>query len=365
MARPKNEELREFVLRNVGDHPADIASFAAKSRGVTRASVNGYLRELILEGLLEATGKTKSRRYTTKELDQLIYRIDLKSPHERGVLPQEDVVWRDKFSSHFAGLPDNIVRICEYAFSEMVNNAIEHSAGSACVIFLSRYYDRIIITIKDDGIGIFKKITEACHLADEHDAILELSKGKLTTDRSRHSGEGIFFTSRMVDDFTLASGALAYIRRNKQTTEALLDVEKRPNRTGTAVNLEIATNADQTTAGTFEKYLDDELRFSKTVVPLRLASYEGDHLVSRSQARRIMSRVERFSTVILDFDGVAEIGQQFADEIFRVWAAAHPHVLLHPWNESSEVKRMIGHAKANASEDASQLSLSLEPKDDP
>ncbi len=35
-------------------------------------------------------------------------------------------------------------------------------------------------------------------------------------------------------------------------------------------------------------------------------------------------RFERFQTVVLDFTGVEEIGQDFADEVFRVFQRAHP-----------------------------------------
>lgn len=41
-------------------------------------------------------------------------------------------------------------------------------------------------------------------------AILELSKGKFTSDPARHSGEGIFFTSRMCDKFEILSKGLFF-----------------------------------------------------------------------------------------------------------------------------------------------------------
>ena len=56
--------------------------------------------------------------------------------------------------------------------------------------------------------GIFKKIQKALDLLDERHAILELAKGKLTTDPKHHTGEGIFFTSRMFDEFTILSGGV-------------------------------------------------------------------------------------------------------------------------------------------------------------
>jgi anti-sigma regulatory factor (Ser/Thr protein kinase) len=354
MARPKNENLREFILRNVAAHSADIASFAAKELGVTRASANGYLRTLVEEGLLTALGATKARRYRLKNLQEEIFRVDLTQKQ------QEDILWRDHFYSHFAALPENILRICEYGFGEIMNNAIDHSEGKNVLVGIERNYAKITLRIMDDGVGIFDKITRDCHLTDKHEAILELSKGKLTTDRTKHTGEGIFFTSRMFDEFTILSGGLAYMRQRQDNGEYLLDVEqKNPDQNGTCVQMEISTNAGQTIKETFEKYLGDEYKFAKTTIPLKLAQYEGEHLVSRSQARRIMMRAEKFMEVWLDFAEVAEIGQQFADEIFRVWATSHPNVRLSAFRTSPEVETMIQHALANATEDA-QLSLKLD-----
>jgi hypothetical protein len=48
-------------------------------------------------------------------------------------------------------------------------------------------------------------------------------------------------------------------------------------------------------------------------------------------------------SLVLDFKGVVLIGQAFADEVFRVFALAHPEVELIPLNANKEVRRMIAH----------------------
>ncbi|WP_081687044.1 STAS-like domain-containing protein [Chitinilyticum litopenaei] len=83
---------------------------------------------------------------------------------------------------------------------------------------------------------------------------------------------------------------------------------------------------------------------SKTLVPVRPAMIDNESLVSRSQARRLAARFEGFKMVVLDFDQVEEIGQAFADEIFRVFASDHPDVRLHTLNANTAVQRMIGRA---------------------
>ena len=75
--------------------------------------------------------------------------------------------------------------------------------------------------------------------------------------------------------------------------------------------------------------------------------YEGELLLSRSQAKRLITRFDKFLEVILDFQGVSEIGQAFADEVFRVFRNAHPNVQLEPINCSPAVQRMIAYISAD------------------
>jgi len=362
MARPRNQELREFLLGTLAHSPANVAVNAAKRFGISRASVNGYLRALVDEGLIEATGRTNARSYRLKALDTYEETFPI-SPELK-----EDVVLRERVSPHLRNLPANVEHICDYGFTEMLNNAIEHSEGTLCKIRLSRNYSIVSLDLIDNGVGIFNKIARECHLADKRQAILELSKGKLTTDSRNHSGEGIFFTSRMFDSFSIMSGELRYGRTKQDNDEWLVEssLQKRlaamqlgeEFARGTWVAMKIPTNAKQTAKEVFDEFVDDDARFSRTHVPLTLAKYEGENLVSRSQARRLLERVDRFSEVMLDFRGIAEIGQAFADEIFRVWAREHPRVKIVPENASPGVERMIRHASANAAEDSAAAAAS-------
>ena len=85
--------------------------------------------------------------------------------------------------------------------------------------------------------------------------------------------------------------------------------------------------------------------FNKTVVPVKLAQYGNDKLISRSEAKRLLERVELFKIVIFDFSNVDSIGQAFADEIFRVFALQHPEIELTFMHVNREVKQMIDRAK--------------------
>jgi anti-anti-sigma regulatory factor len=88
--------------------------------------------------------------------------------------------------------------------------------------------------------------------------------------------------------------------------------------------------------------------FHTTEVPVRLAQLSSQ-LISRSQGKWVVERATQFRTVVLDFEGVALVGQAFADEIFRVFATAHPEVRLRRVNTLPEVESLLRRFGAGAS----------------
>lgn len=83
------------------------------------------------------------------------------------------------------------------------------------------------------------------------------------------------------------------------------------------------------------------MKLGSQVVPVRLAQCGDEKLISRSQAKRLLLRLDGFKMVILDFKGVESIGQEFADQIFRVFAQTHPGMEVVPINTSKDVQQMI------------------------
>ena len=336
----QNPAIREFVLRNLAAHPRDITQVTATKFGLSRAASVGYLRRLQTEGLVKAAGRTKGRSYSLMPTIEEVFQIEI-SPD----LP-EDIVFRHRVLPHMSGLKPNLIALCQYGFTEILNNAIDHSGSENAVVIFRRDYAQISMTVIDFGIGIFQKLQNDFGLADPRTALLELSKGKLTSDRQRHAGEGIFYTSRMFDQFSVGSGELFYTRRRKNDDEWLIEAKTRDSPTqGTSANMTLSTDAEWTPQQVFAKYQKDDLVFRRTHVPLNLGRYPGEELVSRSQAKRVLARFEQFSEVILDFDGVKTIGQAFADEIFRVFQNDHPKTPIHAINTSKAIRQMIQHVR--------------------
>jgi anti-sigma regulatory factor (Ser/Thr protein kinase) len=336
--RKRSEEIRHFILENIEEHPADIAALTAEKFGISRQAVMKHIQGLAKQKALTVEGSTKNRRYRLHPLTHCSKTYFLADGLE------EDVVWDSDIKPLLNELPDNVKAIWLYGFTEMFNNALEHSSGETVTVQVYRTAVSTEISITDDGEGIFKKIQRALNLADERHSVLELSKGKFTTDPEHHSGQGIFFSSRMFDDFWILSGNVSFSHRRAEPEDWIL--ERQDSLSGTCVMMELDNNTSRTPKQVFDAFsTDDDYAFTKTVVPVRLAQYGDEMLVSRSQAKRLLVRVDRFKTVLFDFAAVEEIGQAFADEVFRVFAKQHPEITLTPINANRNVVQMINRAQ--------------------
>ncbi|QDT77462.1 hypothetical protein Mal35_08880 [Gimesia maris] len=335
--RKRGEEIRQFILKNVEKHSSDIVAITASQFQISRQAVNKHIKLLVEQKAILVKGATRSRRYSLHPLIEWSNSYDLENKLE------EDVVWQQDISKFLKELPDNVRDIWHYGFTEMLNNAIDHSSGSRVIIHIEKTASTTNIMIIDDGEGIFKKIQRELGLSDERHSVLELAKGKLTTDPNHHSGEGIFFSSRMFDRFAISSGSTYFSHEFDKTEDWI--IEHKENKSGTAVFMYLSNNSSRTSKGVFDNFTsNDDYGFTKTIVPVHLAQYGDDQLISRSQAKRLLVRIEKFKKVIFDFDEVETIGQAFADEIFRVFQLQHKEMELVAINTQKQVQQMISRA---------------------
>jgi anti-sigma regulatory factor (Ser/Thr protein kinase) len=349
MARPdRSPEIDAALLRAVSEHPRDLVSMVAAQLGLSRQRVHQQVQAL-------AAGSYLVKEGTTRPTYALGANRRFLRDYPRAGLA-EDRVWYGDLLPLLEHLPRNVLDIAHHGVTEMVNNAVDHSDAKDVSVSMECSGGQLHFKVADDGVGILRKITRALALPDERLALLELSKGKLTTDPQRHSGEGIFFTSRMFDVYRIASGGLVFDHDAKYDLDLLDDTHEIE---GTRVVMQIGTGSTRTVESVFDEYSSgpDDYAFAKTVVPVRLAKVGDENLVSRSQAKRLLQRVERFRCVVLDFDAVSGIGQAFADEIFRVFANAHPEVELLHVHAVPEVQQMIRRAEVLRDEQGGQLSL--------
>jgi anti-sigma regulatory factor (Ser/Thr protein kinase) len=335
--RQRAEQIRRFILEELTDKEfKDVSRLAAKKFGVSRHVIFKQLKRLEAKQLVEGRGQTKARvhRLAVNNSEKIFPVANLK----------EDDVWRDFVLPSLRDLSENVIAICQYGLTEMVNNVIDHSESNTCAVQVQRTSRSATLTVIDFGVGVFRKIQRLLELPSPQEAIFELTKGKVTTDPSRHTGEGIFYTSRAFDSFRLLSFGL-FLAHNREGDDWLLGTDD-SSQSGTLVAMTIDAHSTHSMQEIFEHYASarDDYGFNKTNVNLRLLDTGDESFVSRSQAKRVLARLPRFKEVILDFDGIASIGPAFADEIFRVFAAEHPQVHLQYHRANSDVERMIERA---------------------
>jgi anti-sigma regulatory factor (Ser/Thr protein kinase) len=343
----RSDRIDIALLAAVVAHPRDLTSFVASQLGVSRQTTAARARELVKSGLLARSGTTRPTYVLgPTRCGEFAYTLD-------GLA--EDQVWSRDIAPLLSNLPANIIDIAHYGLTEMVNNAIDHSEGKKLTVTVLSKDGEASLWISDDGIGIFRKIASALDLPDDRLALLELSKGKFTTDPKRHTGEGVFFTSRAFDHFEIAAGGLVFDHLVGHDMDVLHEDKLQHVKPGTTIIMSIATDSARTLKQVFEEYSSgpDDYTFAKTIVPVRLAQVGGENLISRSQGKRLMQRVDQFRHVMLDFTGVATIGPAFADEIFRVFAREHPEVELVATHAAPEVQQMIRRAEVARDQQAS------------
>ena len=340
--KQRGELIRSKILSDVGSHPQDIVNHIARKFSITPQAVHAHIQKLERENWLRTTGSKRGKKYYlgTNRLYKTLFKFSESIA--------EDKIWRDEYSHLFEGVTKNVKNICHYGFTEMVNNAIDHSNGTEVSIAVGLNQKEIHIFIGDDGEGIFQRIRKLCGYEDERQAMFELSKGKLTTDPKRHTGEGIFFTSRAFDYFLIESKGLQFSHQEIRETDKFEESGIRAAKIGTSVLMVIDRNSQRELEDIFDQFSSgpEEFRFNKTVVPIKLLQYGTENLISRSQAKRVMARIQQFEKVVFDFTDIENIGQAFADEIFRVYSIAHPGIDILAINMNEPVTKMVNRAFA-------------------
>jgi len=310
--------------------------------GISRQALNVHLNRLIDEDKIVRTGATRNARYSL--------RGHLPPPkYYRGEFTTEGLDENRVFQrialgqNLFHSLSPDAAALFQYVFTEILNNAIEHSESGTVRVSAVLEVRSVKAEISDNGIGIFSSIVQKLGLPDEHDALLQLVKGKTTTVPEAHSGEGIFFSSKAASILVIRSHRIQ-VEWNKKLKDVF--VSNRRHVKGTHVQIEVRRDSRTKLEDIFNEFAPQEFdyQFSKSRVQVKLL---GNKYISRSEARRLVLNLEKFMHIELDFKNVESIGQGFADEVFRVFTTNYPDIVVHAVNTSPAVGAMIQHAKGH------------------
>lgn len=319
-----------WITAAAAHHGDDLVAHVMQRLACSRRGARKLLAALVEARWLVASGTPRKMSYRPGTMRQVVRHYPLSGL-------QEDLPWAHDFAP-LLDLKPNVARLAQHAFTELLNNAIDHSGGSGVTVSVRQTGFHLQMLISDDGCGIFDSIQRSWQIGDPAVAMMELAKGKLTAQPERHCGHGLFFVARAADIFDLHANRQAFQRRpGKSGWFGLRPLERQ----GTSIFLAIALDTPRTLDDVLRAHAEQGYGFDRTEVALRLLTGPSIGLESRAQARRVTSRLTQFRRAKLDFSGIDEIGPAFADELFRVFARAHPDVELHPEAMAPRVAAMV------------------------
>lgn len=330
MPRPTLASATTWITPAAIAHGDDLVAHVMQRLDISRRRARKLIGLLVEARWLVVEGTRRKPRYRPGTLRQVVHHYALDGL-------AEDRPWAEHFAPAF-DLRPNVARLAQHAFTELLNNAIDHSGGTGVTVSVRQTGLHLQMLVSDDGCGLFQRIAQAWQIDDPRLAMLELGKGKLTTQPERHLGQGLFYVARAADIFDLHANRSAFQRRPGRS--GWFDV--RPvDRQGTSVYVAIALDTPRTLDQVLRSTAEQGYGLDRTEVSLRLLTGPNTWLESRAQARRVAARLDSFRHARLDFSGIDEIGPAFADELFRVYARAHPGVELVPAAASPRVAAMI------------------------
>lgn len=324
---------RDRVLDLVGWQPTSVGDLAT-TLGLSPQAVLHHLNAFRDEGLVRLVGQGRSAKWERCFSARFQWSRD--AAHEVG----ESLMWAEvkhALATDLADVSDPTLKVLEYTVTEILNNAIDHSEGSA--IFVQVAFDPrdVTIIVGDDGIGAFRKVREHFQLPTDLEAIAHIAKGRQTTAPDAHTGQGLFFSSRMVDLFEIEAGGRLWRVDNVRDDSTIASSIERP---GTRVVLRTSKQGTLTPKEVFDRHSIEEFEFDRGTFRVSLVSH-GHEFISRSEAKRLAVGLNLYGAVELDFSGVDFVGQGFVDELFRVWVNANPGTTITYVNANETVRFMI------------------------
>src|SRR5882724_7721100 len=205
----RGEEIRHFILQNVEKHAGDISKVTAAKFGISRQAVNKHLQKLRAEHALAESGQTRNRSYKLAPL------VEWKKTFPLTKELAEDIVWTNDISPAIGKMPENVTDIWFYGFSEMFNNAIDHSSASNITVHIRKTAATTEMAIYDDGVGIF-------------------------------------ISSRMFDSFDILSGGVFFAHAFGNSEDWILEARQYSH--GTAVWMKLDNHTARSMKKIFDKY---------------------------------------------------------------------------------------------------------------
>jgi anti-sigma regulatory factor (Ser/Thr protein kinase) len=342
--RKKEREFRSRLTEILSEleAPSNISKKLGEEMELSNAQITRYFKKAYEDGLIEITGYGKGKKYSLSKNTGSFKKIFSMNALKTS---SEDEIYNFHIEPALENCSKNLKLLTNHCCTEMINNVIDHSNAKKMTlsIFIS---NKIEILIEDDGIGVFESVKSYFKLNNYFEGLAEISKGKRTTDQKNHAGEGIFFSQRMCDQFTIEANGHKYeydSEVNDWSASGAFNIK------GSKVTLIFDSNTQKTPEEIFEKYTNHDFAFVHSdgfnVKPYILSVSE--RMVSRSEAKKLLAGAQKFNSITINFAGADGIGQGFADEIFRVFSNRYPNISLDYTNANSAINNMIQYVLKN------------------
>ena len=333
----KKTAIKRYILEKVSQGAPALSRTVAATFEVNPSTIHSYINELEKDNIIK---KVKRGEYALVCRD-FTYELC----RSKGDLEDDTYAFDACLKVHIKEFETNVQNIWDYVLSEMVNNVMDHSMAENLHVTVSQDFLTTRVILYDDGVGIFRKIMEHFGFSTADEAICELFKGKLTTDPRNHSGEGIFFSSKLMDNFFIVSDGKIFTS-NKYDDSRIFDLMTEAKK-GTCIIMELSNFSRKTPKDIFDTYANVDGGFIRTKIPLK--NMFDSAPVSRSQAKRVCNRLEKFQEVVVDFDEIDWVGQGFAHQLFVNFQNAHPDIRILPENMNDDVAKMYHHVTGTSS----------------
>ena len=130
LTEEKRNRIKRYILEKIYDKDKNVASHVSKTFEVSLNTVYRYIRELERDAVIY---KEDDVYKLTKIKESFVL-------HCSGNKLEEDLIYSEYIAKHIKNFEDNVQRIWQYAFTEMMNNAIEHSQSEEIFFSISSNY---------------------------------------------------------------------------------------------------------------------------------------------------------------------------------------------------------------------------------
>lgn len=348
----KRNRIDSYLLKHIDAGDSDYVKETSENFGISATTVYNHIYRLAKDGIIHKNG---SRGYSLQILREEQFSADtanvntveafVKQLRQAGN-PRKALGTRTQ--PNITDYSEFAQQIWAYVFREILNNALEHSESSKITCILQQTKINTTIKIIDDGVGIFRKIQQFVSNTRNRKVTLlntieELLPGRFTTDENKHIGKGIFFSSRLLDEFKIVSDGILF-SHDFFNGFTRAEIPSDFGTKGTEVFMKLSNDSHRDISDVFSVYSDCDGNFCRTTIRLT-ELFSSTNLTSRSQARRLGSYVSRFSETELDFSGIASMGQPFAHEFYTFFPLSHPDIHIIETNMNDNVRKMIEKVK--------------------